>query len=362
MAARWALLVALTAAGTAGLDVLAVPSPALFAGLVAAALLALLGRGPGRVARPLSTSAQAVVGVVIGVLARPETLIAVARDWLPVLVVGSGTLALSMAAGLLLGRRPGVSPLTGMLALTAGGASGLVAVSRELGGDERVVAVIQYLRVVLVTVSMPLVAATVYGASGAAGPGPAAAGGPWYVGLLLTVVCGAVGVPLARLLRVPAGGLLGPMTVALVLTLTGVAGDATPPAVLVELAFAVIGWQAGVRFTPESLRHGGRAAPGGRRADRRGRAGVGGAGGAARAAHRRHAAGGLPGHHPGRDLRRARDGDLVGRRRGVRRRGAGPAGDRHAARGPGGGAVGGGTRALETGGDRAFLRYCVPWS
>ena len=246
------LLVALTAAGTAGLDALAVPSPALFAGLVAAALLALLGRGPGRVARPLSTSAQAVVGVVIGVLARPETLIAVARDWLPVLVVGSGTLALSMAAGLLLGRRPGVSPLTGMLALTAGGASGLVAVSRELGGDERVVAVIQYLRVVLVTVSMPLVAATVYGASGAAVP--AAAGGPWYVGLLLTVVCGAVGIALARLLRVPAGGLLGPMTVALVLTLTGVAGDATPPAVLVELAFAVIGWQAGVRFTPESLR------------------------------------------------------------------------------------------------------------
>ena len=56
-----------------------------------------------------------------------------------------------------------------------------MAVSRDLGGDERVVAVIQYLRVVLVTVSMPLVAATVYGASGAAGPGPAAAGGPWYV-------------------------------------------------------------------------------------------------------------------------------------------------------------------------------------
>ena len=360
MAARWALLVALTAAGTAGLDVLAVPSPALFAGLVAAALLALLGRGPGRVARPLSASAQAVVGVVIGVLARPETLIAVARDWLPVLVVGSGTLALSMAAGLLLGRRPGVSPLTGMLALTAGGASGLVAVSRELGGDERVVAVIQYLRVVLVTVSMPLVAATVYGASGAAGPGPAAAGGPWYVGLLLTAVCRAVGVALARLLRVPAGGLLGPMTVALVLTLTGVAGDATPPAVLVELAFAVIGWQAGVRFTPESLRQ---VAGLSRRPsrDHRGRAGRR-RWGAARAAHRRHAAVGLPGHDPGRDLRRARDGDLVGRRRDVRRRGAGPAGDPDAAPGPGRGAVGGGTGALETGGDRAFLRYCVPWS
>ena len=251
---RWALLVVLTAAGTAGLNALAVPSPALFAGLVAAMLLALLGRAPGRVARPLTASAQAVVGVVIGVLARPETLVAVARDWLPVLLVGSGTLALSMASGLLLGRRPGVSPLTGLLALTAGGASGLVAVTRELGGDERVVAVIQYLRVVLVTVSMPLIATTFYEASSDAVAGPEAPGAPWYIGLLLTVVCAAVGLPLARVLHVPAGGLLGPMTVALVLTLTGVAGDATPPAGLVELAYAVIGWQAGVRFTRDSLR------------------------------------------------------------------------------------------------------------
>jgi membrane AbrB-like protein len=252
-AGRWALLLALTVAGTVGLDALAVPSPALFAGLVAAMLLALVGRAPGRVSRRLSTSAQAVVGVVIGVLARPETLVAVARDWLPVLLVGSATLLLSMAAGLLLGRRPGVSPLTGMLALTAGGASGLVAVSRDLGGDDRVVAVIQYLRVVLVTVSMPLVAATVYGASGGTGSGTDADGGPWWAGLLLTALCGGVGVPLARLLRVPAGGLLGPMTVALILTLTGVA-DVAPPDLLVELAYAVIGWQAGVRFTRESLR------------------------------------------------------------------------------------------------------------
>ncbi len=251
---RWVLLLVLTAAGTAGLDALAVPSPALFAGLIAAAALALLGRAPSRVSRRLSLSAQAVVGVVIGVLAQAETLIAVAHDWLPVLLVGCGTLALSMAAGLLLGRRPGVSPLTGLLALTAGGASGLVAVTRELGGDERIVAVIQYLRVVLVTVSMPLVAATIYGAVGdAAAPAPGAVQ-PWYLGLLLTVVCAAVGVPLARVLRVPAGGLLGPMTVALVLTLTGVAHGAVPPGALVELAYAVIGWQAGVRFTRESLR------------------------------------------------------------------------------------------------------------
>jgi len=254
-ARRWALLVVLTVAGTAGLDVLAVPSPALFAGLVVAAALALLGAGPARVARPATAAAQAVIGVVIGVLARAETLVAVAQHWLAVLVVGTATLALSMAAGLLLGLRPGVTPLTGMLALTAGGASGLVAVSRELGGDERVVAVVQYLRVVLVTVSMPVVAALLYGASGGAGSGAAAGpSAPWSAGLALTVGCAAVGVPVARLLKVPAGALLGPMVVALVCTLLGLSHAAAPPSALVELAYAVIGWQAGVRFTRESLR------------------------------------------------------------------------------------------------------------
>jgi hypothetical protein len=194
--------------------------------------------------------------VVIGVLARAETLVAVAQHWLAVLVVGTATLALSMAAGLLLGLRRGVTPLTGMLALTAGGASGLVAVSRELGGDDRVVAVVQYLRVVLVTVSMPVVAAALYGASGGGGPGAGVPGpsAPWPTGLALTAGCAAVGVPLTRLLKVPAGALLGPMALALVLTLTGLSRGATPPAALVELAYAVIGWQAGVRFTRESLR------------------------------------------------------------------------------------------------------------
>src|SRR6185295_17343292 len=179
--------------------------------LLVAAALALLGAGPARVARPATAAAQAVIGVVIGVLARAETLVAVAQHWLAVLVVGTATLVLSMAAGLLLGLRPGVTPLTGMLALTAGGASGLVAVSRELGGDDRVVAVVQYLRVVLVTVSMPVVAALLYGASGGAGPGPAGPSAPWYTGLALTAGCAAVGVPLARLAKVPAGALLGPM-------------------------------------------------------------------------------------------------------------------------------------------------------
>ncbi|MEJ8280092.1 AbrB family transcriptional regulator [Pseudonocardia spirodelae] len=253
---RWPLLAALTAAATAGLAVLDVPSPALFAGLAVATVLALSGLGPARVARPATSGAQAVIGVVIGLLARPETLAAVAGEWLPVLLISLGTLLVSMASGLLMGLQRGVTPLTGMLAQTAGGASGLVAITRELGGDERTVAVIQYLRVGLVTATMPVVAALVYGAQPGA-PAVAATGtaapAPWWVGLAVTAVCVVVGVPLGRLARVPAGSLLGPMVVALVLSLAGVSAGAAVPVPLVDVAYAVIGWQAGLRFTRAAL-------------------------------------------------------------------------------------------------------------
>lgn len=109
----------------------------------------------------------------------------------------------------------------------------------------------QYLRVGLITAAMPLVAAALYGA--VAGDVAPAAGQPWYVGLGVTVVSAALGVPLGRLTRVPAGALLGPMAVALVLGLAGTTTGALPPTLLIELAYAVIGWNAGIRFTRDSL-------------------------------------------------------------------------------------------------------------
>jgi membrane AbrB-like protein len=255
VATRCLLLAALTVVATLGLAAVSVPSAALFAGLLVATVLALAGLGPAAVPRRATGAAQAVIGVVIGLLARPETLGAIAADWLPVLLISVGTLLVSMAAGLVMGLQRGVSALTGMLAQTAGGASGLVAISRELGGDERVVSVVQYLRVGLVTATMPVVAVVGYGAAhvGAAGGAPAAPSAPWWAGLLVVAGCAAVGVPLARVLRVPAGALLGPMVLAAALSLSGLVVAVSVPTLLVDLAYAVIGWQAGLRFTRAAL-------------------------------------------------------------------------------------------------------------
>ena len=238
-----------------------VPSAALFGGLLAGLVRALAVPGRLEVPRTALTGAQAVIGVTIGALVRLSTLAAIGEHWLPVLLVTVGTLLLSLAAGQLLRLQRGITPVTGAFSMIAGGASGITAMARDLGADQRMVAVLQYLRVLLILVLMPVAATAVYGAS--TGPGVStAAGGPgWPAGLLFTVVCAVVGVVLGRLARIPVGALLGPMLVAAALDLSGLSRGATVPAVVGSAAFVVIGLQVGVSFTRQSLRTVGRALP-----------------------------------------------------------------------------------------------------
>ena len=145
--------------------------------------------------------------------------------------------------------------------MIAGGAAGITAMARELGADERMVAVLQYLRVLLIVSLMPVAATVVYGASsGSGGPVPVEDAG-WPVGLLFTVVCAGLGLVAGRLVRLPAPAVLGPMLVAGAATLGGVVEGAGVPAPLEAAAFLVIGLQVGLSFTRQSLRTIGRALP-----------------------------------------------------------------------------------------------------
>ena len=257
----WAgVLVVGVVAGTV-LDLLGVPSAALFGGLVAGLGRALLGRTRLRLPRPAGVGAQAVIGVSIGALVQTETLRTIAEHWVPVLGITVATLLVSLVAGQLMRLQRGISPVTGAFSMIAGGASGITAMARDLGADEQVVAVLQYLRVLLIVVVMPVVATTVYGASASAGTAPAHGGPGWPVDLLSTVVCVVVGVLLGRVTRLPVGALLGPMAVAAALHLGGVSRGADVPALVAAAGFLAIGLQVGLGFTRDSLRLVGRALP-----------------------------------------------------------------------------------------------------
>ncbi|OMC32681.1 hypothetical protein A5740_12600 [Mycobacterium sp. GA-1841] len=260
---RWVLLVVATTAVTVPLNLVGVPSAALFAGLAVGIALALAAFAPERMPRPAGVIAQGVLGVYIGTMVHQDAVDAMGSDWLIVAVVTVATLVLSVLAGGLLGLHRDVSPLTGSLALVAGGASGLVAIARELGGDDRVVSVVQYLRVALVTATIPLVVTLIFHADRShpapvSGEAPSA---PWYLSLVMLVVIVAVGAVLGRLVRLPGAGLLGPLALTVGLQLSGLSFGLTVPMLLVQAAYMVIGWQAGVAFTRESLRAIGRILP-----------------------------------------------------------------------------------------------------
>jgi membrane AbrB-like protein len=253
----WLVLGAATAACSLALGALGLESPVLFAALVVGLAASLLR--PAGLALPDAafTAAQAIVGATLGAYLQSSSLSAVAGEWLPVALVGAGTLAISLAVGVALARLTELDGPTATLGMVAGGASGIVGISDELGGDDRLVAFMQYLRVLVVVVLTPLLVALAFPGhhTGSAPQGDVPAFGD-AKGWLLTLGCVGVGALAARALHVTAGALLGPMILAGALTLAGV-HFTVPPAVQ-QVAFAVIGIQVGLKFTVATVKQVGR--------------------------------------------------------------------------------------------------------
>ncbi|WP_395695381.1 AbrB family transcriptional regulator [Nocardioides sp.] len=229
-----------------------VPSAVLFGSLVGGMAHALTS--PRVLALPpwAFRGAQGLVGITIGSLVSLATLASLGPALLPIVVVTLGTVAISLVAGRLLALHGEVSRVTGAFAMIAGGASGVVAVARDLGADDRVVTVVQYLRVFVVLVTMPLVTAAVFHPDH--GLGRYTAGdASGRADLAFTAVALVVGLLLARVVRFSTATLLVPLTVAVALGATGWFGEPMVPTVLQWLAYGLIGVQVGLRFTRASL-------------------------------------------------------------------------------------------------------------
>jgi membrane AbrB-like protein len=166
------------------------------------------------------------------------------------------TLGLSVVFGILLSRfAPHLGMATANLSLIAGGASTISSMARELGADERYVALSQYLRLTIVVLTMPLVLSHL----GTSDPMPHLVGAhdSWHwQGLLALAALVLAGGCLAKLARMPAPYLLGPLVVASVLAIADPSLDLlmNPTTVVTNVAYVVIGWQAGGGFAVDVLR------------------------------------------------------------------------------------------------------------
>jgi membrane AbrB-like protein len=256
-AAIWPVLAAAVLGGGQLLDLAGLPSSYLFAALIIGLALALLRPGALDVAPVAFRASQAIAGVSLGAYVQTEALRVVAGSLAPVLLVSAATLLASLAAGWALARTTPLDPPTAALGMIAGGASGIVGMSGELGADDRLVAFMQYLRVLVVVVLTPIGLAVLFGgghhrAAAATVPSAGTLGEAWQ--WILAVVLAAAGAFGAARLRVTAGALLGPMVLTAGLVLSGAIGGFAVPGLLGQTAFALIGLQIGLRFTPATVR------------------------------------------------------------------------------------------------------------
>ncbi|MBV8186607.1 MAG: AbrB family transcriptional regulator [Alphaproteobacteria bacterium] len=258
-ARQWALLIALSAAVAALLLGLHAPA-ALMLGPLGSAMLLASGGLRVRFPLPLFVVSQGVIGCLIAKMV-PLTIVGdILQHWLLFTAGVLFVVAASSLLGWLMTRLEILPGTTALWGTSAGAASIMTIMAESYGADIRLVAVMQYLRVVLVAGVAALVA-RLFGVSTVQAAAPLV----WFphvhwLPFLETMALAIAGPLLARSLRIPAGAFLVPMIAGIVLTHFGLMTIELPTWLLAG-CYALVGWNVGLRFTRPLLVHAARALP-----------------------------------------------------------------------------------------------------
>ena len=256
---RWGVLLAVSIVLAFAFWLTGLPAALLLGPMVAGILVSGNG-GNLRVPRLPVFAAQTVVGCLVARAFTGDIVLRFAKDWPLFLGVVLAILATSFALGWALARYKVLPGTTAVWGIAPGGASAMMLMAGAFGADARLVAFMQYLRVVLVAAAASVVARLWMGA-----PAHPVAATPWLTALaswdfVATVAIAGLGGALGHALRIPAGALLVPMLVGAVLEATGVVRIVLPDWLL-AISYAFLGWSIGLGFTREILRHAARALP-----------------------------------------------------------------------------------------------------
>ncbi len=190
-----------------------------------------------------------VIGVAIGAAFRPELLVQ-AAGWLPSLIAMAVFTPLVHWAGYRTVRVMGLDRTTALYGTMPGGWLEALQMGEDAGADVRMIAILQFLRLILTIILVPVAFTWISGhavgsASGAVMPGSDL--GLTFPDVALLTAAGVVGFFAGRALRFPAPQVTGPILISGLLHLTGVTGT-VPPGWLVALTQLVIGTALGTRF------------------------------------------------------------------------------------------------------------------
>jgi uncharacterized protein len=258
-ALRWAALLALSLAFIVPFELLRLPA-ALLLGAMAAAILVAVLEGKLAVPRWPYVLAQGLIGCLVARSIRPAILSTMVQQW-PLFLAGvCSVLVVSTSLGALLARWKVLPGTTAVWGSAPGAATVMVLMSEGFGGDPRLVAFMQFLRVMLVALAASLVARLWAAPGGALVPAsdwfPVVAAGPLWE----TIALAAAGALLGAWSRIPAGALLIPLLAGVALSGAGLIAITLPPWLMAG-CYTLVGWSIGLRFTRDIVVYAARAFP-----------------------------------------------------------------------------------------------------
>ncbi len=255
-AGQWATLLALSVCLSALLELFGLPAALLIGPMVSGAIVGING-GTIRLPRPLYLSAQAMIGMMVAGAIDGGIFSTFLHNWPLFLGIVLSVIAMSTLSGWTLSRLNILPGTTAIWGTSAGAATSMLVMADAFGADVRLVAFMQYLRVVCVAAAASIVAHLWVDGDTAA---PAIL---WFDTIdapdfAKTLAVAAIGAVTGRLLRIPAGIFLVPFIAGTVLSTTGYLTIELPEWLL-ALSYAMLGWNIGLGFTRPILAHARRA-------------------------------------------------------------------------------------------------------
>ncbi len=244
---------ALGAAGGAVAVELNVPLPWMIGAMIATTV-ASLGGLPLFVHRRVRAPVVTILGVMLGSSFTPEIAAQMPQWWVTIAGLVVYVAAITAILTLYFLKLGGFDFTTAYFAGSPGGLNEMIIVGKEMGGDDRLIALVHAGRLLFVIIAVPLGFMLFEGYSQSARPPMGGALADWPLReVIILAACALAGGWLGWRIALPAGFILGPMMLSAAVHLAGWS-ESQPPAVLVGAAQVVIGCNIGARFANMPVR------------------------------------------------------------------------------------------------------------
>lgn len=254
----WLTLALLSVVAATVMYTQALPAAFMLGPMMAAVFMAVCGAGL-RVHRHFSLSALSVMGCLIAGFITPSLLTVYIDHWMVLSAANVATMIIIVGLSILIIRCGWLPGTTAVWGLFPGAASAMVLLADQHHADPRVVAMMQYSRIVMVSMASITLAALFDQALASDMVDTGALRLEWSVPIDYSPILAGVALALCGYL---AARLTGNGSVALFLPALGGAflqgagliSIEIPPFIFVP-AFAVTGWYVGLMFTRSAIRH-----------------------------------------------------------------------------------------------------------